>query len=212
MNISVEDIIADLAVSGYSVIDGFLGSDQTAKILEHARHLYRQDYFKRAGVGTAHLHTVNKNVRGDSVFWINQSEAHYSVNPYLDAVSQFIEELNRGAFLGIKDIEMHFARYPEGTHYEKHIDQLQVNGKRVISCVFYLNVDWQPGDGGELRIYNENDTDFVDVTPHAGRLVLFLSNNIYHEVLKVKKERYSITGWMLNQYIDTTFVGISAKL
>lgn len=212
MNSSSREIINNLAEFGWAVADGFLGSDQTADLLEHARRLYTRNQFKRAGVGTAHLHTVNENVRGDSVFWIEPSDVNPVLLPYIQAVHTLIEELNRGAFLGIKDIEMHFACYPEGTHYEKHIDQLKVNGKRVISSVFYLNVDWQPGDGGELRIYDEKNTTYVDITPRAGRLVLFLSNSIYHEVRRVNKERYSITGWMLNQYTDTTFVGITAKV
>lgn len=212
MNISVVDIINNLAESGRVVIDDFLGSDQTRKIFTHAQDLNREAHFTRAGVGTAHLHTVNKQVRGDSVFWIDPDSGNSAIQSYIEKMRNLIEGLNRGAFLGIKDIEMHYACYPVGAHYEKHIDQLQVNGKRVLSAVFYLNADWQPGDGGELRIYDEDGQSYEDITPQAGRLVLFLSNSVYHEVLPVNKERYSITGWMLNQYTDTTFVGITAKV
>jgi SM-20-related protein len=39
---------------------------------------------------------------------------------------------------------------------------------------------------------------FEDVLPIGGRLVVFLSGEIPHEVLPTKKERISITGWLRN--------------
>jgi len=41
-----------------------------------------------------------------------------------------------------------------------------------------------------------------NVLPVAGRLVCFRSDIIEHEVLPSKKERLSITGWMLDQEAD----------
>jgi SM-20-related protein len=38
-----------------------------------------------------------------------------------------------------------------------------------------------------------------DALPIAGRLVCFRSDVIEHEVLPSKKERLSVTGWMLDQ-------------
>ena len=37
-----------------------------------------------------------------------------------------------------------------------------------------------------------------DVLPLGGRLVVFLSEDIPHEVLPTQKERISITGWLRN--------------
>jgi SM-20-related protein len=37
-----------------------------------------------------------------------------------------------------------------------------------------------------------------DVLPIGGRLVVFLSGEIPHEVLPTQKERISITGWLKN--------------
>jgi SM-20-related protein len=45
----------------------------------------------------------------------------------------------------------------------------------------------------------EDETELIeDVLPVGGRLVVFLSGEIPHEVLPTKKERISITGWLRN--------------
>jgi len=67
----------------------------------------------------------------------------------------------------------------------------------VVSMVIYLNPNWQPGDGGELRLY-PSDGSVINIAPKAGTLALFLSE-LEHEVLPTLKPRYSITGWMLDE-------------
>jgi SM-20-related protein len=58
----------------------------------------------------------------------------------------------------------------------------------------YLNVDWKPGDGGELRIYHDRFDQ--DITPTDGKIVFFNSSEFEHEVLLTNKTRLSITGWL----------------
>lgn len=196
-----------LGERGYLVIDHFLSEPETTAIARYAEQLYAGDKMKKAGIGTAHLHRVNENVRGDRIRWIDPHTQPASVQVYMERIKEFSRLLNRNCFLGLKDFELHFACYPPGTFYEKHIDQLQINGARILSCVFYLNNNWTPEQGGQLRIYPEDpELPPVDITPEAGRLALFLSSTVYHEVLPVQQERFSITGWMLNQFKDTTFV------
>jgi SM-20-related protein len=65
----------------------------------------------------------------------------------------------------------------------------------------YLNEKWEDSDGGALRMYfpQEDGAELVkDVLPIGGRLVVFLSGEIPHEVLPTQKERISITGWLKN--------------
>ena len=40
----------------------------------------------------------------------------------------------------------------------------------MISVILYLNKDWQPGHGGELKIYKDNGEEIV-VNPLANRLL-----------------------------------------
>ena len=61
-----------------------------------------------------------------------------------------------------------------------------------------MKIYTKTGDGGELRIFRENNADLI-VEPLAGRAVIFKSNVIEHEVLVTNKSRYSLTGWLLYQ-------------
>ena len=51
-----------------------------------------------------------------------------------------------------------------------------------------------PESGGELVIYKEQDE--IKIYPMKGRVVVFESQILEHEVLPVKRERLSITGWL----------------
>ena len=66
--------------------------------------------------------------------------------------------------------------------------------------ICYLNPDWKPEEGGQLRMYLEEAQ--LDTLPLAGRLVCFRSDQIEHEVLPATRERLSLTGWMLDQLVD----------
>lgn len=97
---------------------------------------------------------------------------------------------------------MHFAVYPEGTFYKRHLDVFQHTRARKISVICYLNFDWVPEDGGQLRIYlpQEDGTEQqVDLLPLAYRLVCFNSQSLEHEVLPARRRRYSITGWLKDE-------------
>jgi SM-20-related protein len=111
--------------------------------------------------------------------------------------------------LGLKDFETHFTYYPAGSRYARHLDQFKTEDHRRISFVCYLNTEWRPGNGGELRFFLPQDDgteSLLDVAPIAGRLVCFRADTMEHEVLTAHKTRYSLTGWMLNQYQQLRFL------
>ena len=68
---------------------------------------------------------------------------------------------------------------------------------RTVTAILYLNRNWQPEDGGQLRIYTDpNDPEhYEELLPLGGRLVTFLSARFLHEVMPARRERFSITGW-----------------
>jgi SM-20-related protein len=88
---------------------------------------------------------------------------------------------------------MHYAWYPPGAGYARHVDQLQGREDRVVSVVLYLNESWVPVDGGQLRLFDGQLAR--DVEPLAGRLVGFVTAGREHAVLPTRKERLSLTGW-----------------
>ncbi|MFM7726822.1 MAG: 2OG-Fe(II) oxygenase, partial [Flavobacteriales bacterium] len=103
----------------------------------------------------------------------------------------------RNFYLGIQDFECHYAHYPPGSFYKKHVDRHKNGSPRRVSSVLYLNTDWLEQDGGELRIYSDEEA-FRTILPQLGTLALFLSE-LEHEVITTSRDRMSITGWMLNE-------------
>jgi SM-20-related protein len=97
-------------------------------------------------------------------------------------------------YLGLEDFESHFALYPPGAFYLKHLDRFRDNDRRTVSAVLYLNQDWQAEQGGALRLYLA-DGETRDVLPQAGSLLVFLSADMPHEVLPATRDRLSLTGW-----------------
>ena len=63
-----------------------------------------------------------------------------------------------------------------------------------------MTEDWTEEHGGQLRIYTEDDQS-LDVLPLAGRVVCFRSDVLEHEVLPAKRERLSLTGWILDRAV-----------
>ncbi len=82
-----------------------------------------------------------------------------------------------------------------GDFYLKHLDSFRGNENRKLTTVFYLNENWTPADGGELKIYDLQDNWIETLAPVAGRLVVFLSERFPHEVLEAHADRVSIAGW-----------------
>lgn len=200
----LENIAADLAKQGFAIQDNFLSDIEVLEILKAFEIHEDENNFKRAGIGKSDQLLVDKSVRGDLIKWIDPANCLPQVKLYLNKVDDLVAYLNRTCYLGIKDCETHFTIYPEGTYYERHLDQFKDKGSRQISFICYLNNNWSESQGGQLRLYTENGS--LDVWPHAGRLACFVSSEIEHEVIKCHRERYSLTGWMLNQKKSLDFL------
>ncbi|CAL8361916.1 unnamed protein product [Merluccius merluccius] len=88
------------------------------------------------------------------------------------------------------------ACYPgDGTGYVRHVDNPNGDG-RCITCIYYLNKNWDvQKQGGLLQIYPEGK-NVVDVEPLFDRLLIFWSDRRNpHEVKPAFATRYAITVW-----------------
>ena len=47
------------------------------------------------------------------------------------------QALNASLFLGLEDFECHFALYPPGAYYQKHVDRFRDDDARTVSAVLY---------------------------------------------------------------------------
>ena len=121
------------------------------------------------------------------------------MGPGVDVVLQRLEGLrvaiNRSLFLGLFDLEMHFAVYPPGAGYQRHLDRFRDDDRRSVTVILYLNEHWTREDGGLLRFWPEPESAPLDIVPCGGTLVSFLSDRFWHEVLPARRERMSLTGW-----------------
>ena len=87
------------------------------------------------------------------------------------------------------------ANYPgEGSRFARHVDNTTQDGRRVTMLV-YLNPGWTTDKGGALRLTPPNTSTAVDVFPECGRLAIFNSAIMPHEVMPTWGDRHAITIW-----------------
>mgnify|MGYP000161707853 CR=1 FL=1 len=186
-------IAHDLERIGYSLSDGLL-DPQLVDALAMVAYQHNTDgQLIPAGTGKERSH--DDSVRGDSIAWLEPDSGQPAVTECLKRFDQLRRALNQHLFLNLHDVESHFAFYPPGTGYEKHLDQFATGDRRrQVSLVLYLNSRWRDTDGGELRLHLDDDSH-LDVRPVAGRLVLFESSRFWHEVRPATRDRLSIAGW-----------------
>jgi SM-20-related protein len=147
--------------------------------------------FHAAAVGRGMEQQRNRFVRRDRIHWMDERDAVLA--PWRAWTESLRVELNRRLFLGLFSFESHLAHYRPGDFYRSHVDAFRGEANRVVSLVCYLNEGWQEGDGGELVLYT--DPGPVTVQPAYRTVVLFLSEEIAHEVKPAQRDRYSVTGW-----------------
>ncbi|MBT9574707.1 2OG-Fe(II) oxygenase [Pseudomonas umsongensis] len=186
-------IVDDLATRGWSQQNIFLPQDLTRALAAECRKRAAEGELAPAAVGRGPSSEIREGIRGDHIQWIEPGQAEVC-DSYLALMDSLREALNRGLFLGLEDFESHFAMYPPGAFYLKHVDRFRDDDRRMVSAVVYLNDAWLPEQGGQLRMYLEEGAQY-DVVPIGGCLVVFLSGEVPHEVLPASRERLSLTGW-----------------
>jgi SM-20-related protein len=137
----------------------------------------------------------DRRVRRDKIAWLDGVTEPQ--NLLFQTFGTLMVGLNQRLYLGLKRFEAHYATYHPGDFYKRHVDSFRGRSSRMVSLVMYLNEDWGLEDGGELRLFHpENDEQAIGlVRPKAGRAVLFLSEEIPHEVLPAHRTRFSIACW-----------------
>ncbi|MBB4118517.1 MAG: 2OG-Fe(II) oxygenase [Mesonia hippocampi] len=192
-----EQIITDLSEQQYCVVDNFFTSEEVLLLRTKLLQNYKADAFKKSAIGNRTNELIKNNVRGDFILWINEASTAAAEKLFFQKINHLVAYLNRTCFMGILHKEFHYAVYPKGTFYQRHLDTFQNDSRRKLSVVCYLNdKDWAPENGGELVIYKEDQTA-INLYPLPGRIVIFESQLLEHEVKEVKKgKRLSITGWL----------------
>jgi SM-20-related protein len=189
-------VLSTLADQGWCVLPDFLPADTVAQLRAECLDRHAAGGFHDAGVGAGHA-TVVSEVRGDRIMWVEGDDAHPAVRAYLAATETLRQAVNREFFLGLHELEAHFAVYPEGGYYKKHLDRFRDDDRRTLTAIVYLNQDWTEADGGMLRFWPDSsgEGESLDIAPRGGTLVTFLSELYWHEVLPAGRTRLALTGW-----------------
>ncbi|MBR9756840.1 MAG: 2OG-Fe(II) oxygenase [Algicola sp.] len=198
-NPQYEQIISDLQQQQFSIVETFFNDEEVAALRDALLEKQADDAFKKAAIGNKVNENVVKTIRGDHIFWIDETKANAAEGLFFNKINSLITYLNQTCFMGILYKEFHYAIYPQGTFYKRHIDTFQNDDRRKLSVVCYLNHEsWQPENGGELVLYlNRNGIEVPKaIYPFPGRVVIFESQILEHEVKPVNTKRLSITGWL----------------
>lgn len=157
--------------------------------------------------------------RTDKICWVNFEGLDREKQPgLLKLFKKMISipfELNKKCSLYLQaSASFHLGCFPKDAYYKKHVDggyETNLNNGRKVTALFYANKRWSDSDEGQLRIYRRRPNPFQlekgatpfqedeveeDITPEAGRLVLFRSRDVPHEVLKTKRKRFAVTLWL----------------
>ncbi len=186
-------IVDGIERQGYIVLPSFIPDDLINSLQAQVASLQESD-LKSASVGRGQQQQNNSAIRRDKIHWL--SHLNSTDNEFLALMEALRNSLNQVLYLGLFDYECHYAVYQKGDFYKTHHDALKGKINRVLSMVIYLNKKWNKDDGGELIIYNEDEKTVLEkISPKAGTIAIFLSEQFPHEVLAAKKIRYSIAGW-----------------
>jgi SM-20-related protein len=195
--VGTDDLIEGLRADGIAVGDRFLDVQHVGTLNACAAARRDRGDFAHARIGAGRALQRRADIRGDSICWLEE--------PLFPAEREFFalfatlrRSLNLSLFLGLYELEQHYACYPAGSGYARHVDQPRGRAGRRLSSIVYLNEDWRESDGGLLRCRTDHG-EFREIEPIGGRLVLFLTEGREHEVLPTARQRLSITGWFLGR-------------
>ncbi|WP_342593836.1 2OG-Fe(II) oxygenase [Salinicola lusitanus] len=194
-NAQLVTLIDGLVECGWYVGEGFLDPGLCQGLRDDMERLHQRQALQEAAIGRGDERTLRRDIRGDAIHWLDRESL--AQRRYLTLMSELQQQINVALYAGLFEFEAHFALYPPGAFYRKHYDSFRGRANRVISTVLYLNPEWPADGGGEMVLYDAQETDreVARVQPQAGTFACFLSDRIPHEVLPTRQPRLSIAGW-----------------
>ena len=186
------DHIASLLLEkSFSITSGFLKPNEVLSIRQDLLEARAAGRFKRAGISSTKQ--ISDEIRRDDILWLDSARATAVQAKLLERMELLRTDLNRKLYLGLRTFEGHYACYPAGAFYKRHLDRFTDKSDRTVSVSLYLNTDWTEQQGGKLRLFTNQGV--VEVLPTGGTLTCFLSGEVEHEVTESQTDRLSFTGW-----------------
>ncbi|UGA36493.1 hypothetical protein JOS77_19345 [Chromobacterium haemolyticum] len=57
------------------------------------------------------------------MLWLEPEQADSAASLYFSKLDAVRQAVNQAFFMGLEDLESHFAVYPQGAFYKKHLDR-----------------------------------------------------------------------------------------
>jgi SM-20-related protein len=190
-------LIADLAEKGWAHVSKAVSDDLAEALRDRLVALEAADALKLAAIGRGDSQMKAAAIRQTQIRWLDGSAP--AERRFLDGCEALRRAINEALFAGLFEFEAHFAHYPPGGHYARHLDAFADRPRdRVVSLVLWLNENWQPGDGGELDLWSGPDDvgpPVATLAPRGGDLLLMMSETIPHAVRETVAPRLGLAGW-----------------
>lgn len=187
-----QQVIDGLVSDRFSIVPNYFPPDLVAALQRELHYHHGADNLRAAHIGKDSRRVRIEEIRGDSILWLDGATP--AQRSFLDEMEALRQRINRQLFLSLADLETHFAYFPPGTGYRRHLDSFQNDNLRRISFAAYLNPAWHTDDGGELLIYRGEEV-VARVPPLGGTLACFCSEDIPHQVAITRTGRAAIAGW-----------------
>jgi len=135
--------------------------------------------------------------------WLSRLPAAPCLEGLAAKLSMFKDLYNERESAKLDDCETQLAVYEgHGEYYLRHKDAFKLDSNnlkdgqrlRKLTVIAYLNPELSASHKGELRLYLADR--IVDVTPRLGRVIVFKSEHVEHEVLPTRGfRRFALTAW-----------------
>lgn len=204
---ALEGLVSGLITRAYGESYSLFSNDELKGLYAYLRQLKTEDLLRPAKIGSGHEEQILKQVRNDQIYWLDQQSDQPFIRLFFDKMNKLSEYITKTCFLSLNHLEFHFAHYAPGHYYLRHLDSFRGGLSRKLSVILYLNPDWQKDDGGELKVYLEGREALIN--PCWGKLVIFKSDELEHEVLPTNIHRFSICGWL--RYDEVGQIGAFPK-
>lgn len=213
---------------GFVVKERFLGHDSATKARNALVTLAQTETLRDARVGHGEKVRSERTVRGDRILWLKRprdlSARPSDPNALDPAIVNLLKRVETLVFgvkaalapaLDVRNVtSTQLAIFPgDGSRFVRHADTYSsahaddaapstgpTDLVRLVTCVYYLNPDWEPAHAGQLRVYvngasSSSGPKHWDVAPALDTLVVFRSLDVEHEVLPTFHDRMALTIW-----------------
>lgn len=191
--------------SGYVVIDKFVNKSVADEVYATAKaSLVNYPEFLDDGIDW--ILKEPREVRGDVSLTMDLTKRPATDKVFVEEVVPHFRKLQQDLRLlvPLQDcFELQLGWYPgDGKGYEAHFDDVPPDDEKTnvrrMTAIVYCNSDWKQEDGGEIRIWTQDHEGcrILDVEPLAGRILIFLSGCVRHEVRPCYAARCALTCWL----------------